>query len=122
MTKIRFTTNKPATFRSVRPAPLLMALAAGALLITNANAQEGDPNRGAALFSTCSACHEATSTKEKVGPGLKGLFGRNRLVNGQKPSEQAVRKILDAGGSKMPSFAGMPKRQKDDLIAYLMTL
>ena len=105
----------------LRPRLILLAVA-GSIFISAANAQDGDPYRGATLFATCSNCHEANSTKEKVGPGLKGLFNRPKLVNGQKPSEQAVRRIIDTGGNKMPSFAKLPKRQKDDLIAFLMTL
>jgi len=84
---------------------------------------EGDPVRGELVFATCASCHEAKSTKEKVGPGLKGLFARPKLLsNGKKPTEPIIRGIIDKGGQNMPSFSALPERQKSDLLAYLKTL
>lgn len=37
---------------------------------------KGDADAGKRVFNRCRACHDATSTRTRVGPGLKGLFGR----------------------------------------------
>ena len=82
-----------------------------------------DPAKGKAVFSqNCAGCH-ATSDQKMMGPGLKGLFKKDKLANGQKPTEAAVRAKIDAGGSAMPAYKNTLKpEQKDDLIAYLKTL
>lgn len=36
----------------------------------------GDPDAGKRVFNKCKACHEASSARNKVGPTLKGMFGR----------------------------------------------
>ena len=51
------------------------ALAVLGLLATAAQA-DGDAEKGKKVFAKCKACHEASVEKNKVGPHLKGLFGR----------------------------------------------
>lgn len=41
-----------------------------------AAAATGDPDAGKRVFNKCKACHEASSAKNKIGPTLKGMFGR----------------------------------------------
>ncbi|API51184.1 cytochrome C [Rhizobium leguminosarum] len=55
---------------------LLIATSVIALCPGNAGAQEGDATAGAAVFKKCATCHVADSDTNKVGPSLKGLFGR----------------------------------------------
>ena len=52
-----------------------VALAVLGLLATGAQA-DGDAEKGKKVFAKCKACHEASVEKNKVGPYLKGLFGR----------------------------------------------
>lgn len=43
---------------------------------TEVASAEGDPKAGKRVFNKCRSCHEATTTKNKMGPSLHGLFGR----------------------------------------------
>ena len=88
-------------------------------------AAEGDPKKGEALFiDNCSACHEAASTEARVGPGLKGLFKKEKLVTGKPPSDENVRSIINDGTSAMPPMGSAFKDEpeKDHVITYLKTL
>jgi len=83
----------------------------------------GDAAKGKAQFEKCSACHNADSTERKMGPGLKGLFQKEKLSDGKKPTEANIRTKIDEGGNGMPPYKDMMKpAEKDDLIAYLKTL
>ena len=94
-----------------------LALAGGAF------AAKGDPEKGKEVFQQCGVCHNADSTEKKMGPGLKGLFSRDKLNNGKKPNEENVRSQIDEGGKGMPAYKDMlSDEEKDDLIAYLKTL
>jgi mono/diheme cytochrome c family protein len=54
---------------------------------------------------------------------LKGLFSRDKMNNGKKPTEANVRAKVDEGGNGMPAYKEMlSDDEKDDLIAYLKTL
>ena len=88
------------------------------------SAGKGDAAKGKAAFdSTCGVCHNADSDVKKMGPGLKGLFKKDKLVNGKKPTDGSVRARVDEGGSGMPAYKDMlSDAEKDDLIAYLKTL
>jgi cytochrome c len=85
--------------------------------------KKGDPDKGKEVFQQCSVCHNADSTEKKMGPGLKGLFSRDKMNNGKKPTEANVRAKVDEGGNGMPAYKEMlSDDEKDDLIAYLKTL
>jgi len=85
--------------------------------------KKGDPEKGKELFQQCSVCHNADSTEKKMGPGLKGLFSRDKMTNGKKPTDATVREKIDEGGNGMPAYKEMlSEEEKDDLIAYLKTL
>lgn len=85
----------------------------------------GNPvDRGRQIFaSRCAGCHNAGSMAAKVGPGLKGLFGRQSLVNGEPVNTEDVRTFIERGGNGMPAFGdALTAAQLDDLIAYLKAL
>src|SRR6266481_6738038 len=85
--------------------------------------KKGDPEKGKELFQQCGVCHNADSTEKKMGPGLKGLFSREKMNNGKKPTDATVRERIDEGGQGMPASKEMlSEEEKDDLIAYLKTL
>ena len=85
--------------------------------------KKGDPEKGTEVFQQCTPCHNADSTEKKMGPGLKGLFSRDKLNNGKKPTEENIRSKVDEGGNGMPAYKEMlSDDEKDDLIAYLKTL
>jgi cytochrome c2 len=86
-------------------------------------AAKGDAAKGKEVFEQCGVCHNADSDEKKMGPGLKGLFKRDKMNNGKKPTEANIRGRVDEGGSGMPAYKDMlSDQEKDDLIAYLKTL
>lgn len=79
--------------------------------------------KGKAVFEQCGVCHNADSTEKKMGPGLKGLFKKDKLANDKKPTEANIRAKIDEGGNGMPPYKELlSDTEKDDLIAYLKTL
>src|SRR5579862_4549538 len=61
-------------------------------------AAKGDAAKGKAVFEdNCAICHNADSTEDKVGPGLKGLFkkGPHKLADGTEHKEHTVQIIRD---------------------------
>src|ERR1700758_182950 len=96
------------------------ALAAGSSV---AFAQKGDAAKGKDVFDQCSVCHNADSTEKKIGPGLKGLFKHDKLVNGKPVTDANVRAKIDEGGNGMPGYKDiLSDQERADLIAYLKTL
>ena len=84
---------------------------------------KGDPAKGKEVFEQCAMCHNADSEEKKMGPGLKGLFKRDKLGDGKKASEANIRTRIDEGGNGMPGYKDtLDDQQKEDLIAYLKTL
>jgi cytochrome c len=87
------------------------------------SAGKGDAAKGKEVFEQCAVCHNADSEDKKMGPGLKGLFKRDKMTNGKKPTEANIRARVDEGGQGMPAYKDMlSDQEKDDLIAYLKTL
>src|SRR3977135_1315966 len=64
----------------------------------------GDAEKGKEVFQQCGVCHNADSTEKKMGPGMKGLFSRDKMTNGKKPTEANVRAKIDEGGNGMPAY------------------
>jgi cytochrome c len=94
-----------------------------ALPVVSAAGKKGDAAKGKEIFEQCGVCHNADSTEKKMGPGLKGLFSRDKMVNGKKPTEANVRAKVDEGGNGMPAYKEiLSDEEKDNVIAYLKTL
>jgi cytochrome c len=94
-----------------------------ALVPAFAGDKKGDPEKGKEVFQQCSVCHNADSMEKKMGPGLKGLFSREKMTNGKKPTDANVREKIDEGGNGMPAYKEMlSDDEKDDLMGYLKTL
>jgi len=99
----------------------LAGIALGASLALAA--EKGDPAKGKEVFEQCGVCHNADSTEKKMGPGLKGLFKKQKLANGQKVSDESVMKIINSGGNGMPAYEEMlSDEERANLLAYLKTL
>jgi cytochrome c len=99
---------------------LCVALAAGSEVMLSAG--KGDAAKGKAVFDQCTPCHSVDSDK-KMGPGLKGLYKKDKMANGKKPTDATVKARIDEGGSGMPAYKDMlSDAEKDDLLAYLKTL
>jgi len=101
-----------------------MLCALAAVLCGVSPAAANDAAKGKELFEEqCSVCHEVASTEKKMGPGLKGLFKRDKMANGQKPTVENVRKVILEGGNGMPAYAEiLSKEEIEHLLAYLKTL
>src|SRR5262249_11305173 len=94
-------------------------------LIVVVSAFAADAAKGKETFeANCAVCHNADSTERKMGPGLKGLFKREKLVNGKATNEANVLGIINEGsGGLMPPMGdALTKAEKEDVIAYLKTL
>ena len=77
----------------------------------------------------CALCHYADQTKNKIGPGLKGVMKNKELPFSHKPATVAnVREQIEKGNPKgkpmpMPPFAGkLSVKDMSNLIAYLKAL
>ena len=105
---------------------LAFSLAVVALAGLSLSAQEkkaADPKEGEKLFEQCSVCHAADSDEKKMGPGLKGLFKKEKMANGKKPTEENVKAVINAGGNGMPPYEEMlTADEKEHVLAYLKTL
>ena len=107
--------------RPYRILTVSIAFAASATLALAA----GDAAKGKTVFESnnCSGCHAADSTEQKMGPGLKGLYKKDKLANGKKPSDATVKAQIEAGGGGMPPYKDvLSDAEKTDLLAYLKTL
>src|SRR5260370_36144042 len=67
-------------------------------------AADGDAKKGEAVFDNCAVCHNSDSTETKIGPGLKGLFKREKLVNGQPVLEDNVKALITESSDSVPPF------------------
>ena len=84
---------------------------------------KGDAAKGKTVFERCAVCHNADSAEKKMGPGMKGLYKKDKMADGKKPTDATVRSKIDEGGGGMPSYKdSLSDQEKDDLIAYLKTL
>ena len=104
----------------------LLACAALSLTLVSGLAfaqKPGDAAKGKEVFEQCGVCHSADTVEKKMGPGLKGLYKRAKLINGQKPSDAAILALVNKGKGAMPAFAEvLSADEKADLLAYLKTL
>jgi cytochrome c len=86
-------------------------------------AQKGDAAKGKEVFDQCSVCHNADSTEKKIGPGLKGLFKRDKLASGKPVTDANVLSQINDGGNGMPAYKDiLSDQEKADVLAYLKTL
>ena len=83
----------------------------------------GDAAKGKAIFEQCAVCHSADTDEKKMGPGLKGLFKKDKMANGKKPTDATVMTKINEGGNGMPPYKDvLSDGEKDDVLAYLKTL
>jgi mono/diheme cytochrome c family protein len=96
-----------------------LTLAAGSNVLWS----KGDAAKGKELFGQCGVCHNADNDEKKMGPGLKGLYKKDKMTNGKKPTDATVKAKIDEGGQGMPAYKDMlSDQEKEDLLAYLKTL
>ena len=101
----------------------IMTVALTGSVLLFGSAKKPDAAKGKEVFEQCSVCHNADSSEKKMGPGLKGLFAKDKLPNGKKPTEANVKAKIDEGGNGMPAYKEMlSDDEKADVLAYLKTL
>ena len=102
---------------------ILTLTSLGLLLAVGLPLTAADAKKGQDAFESCAPCHNSDSTEAKVGPGLKGLFKREKLVNGKPVNEVNVKALITDGSGAMPPFGdAISAEDKDNIIAYLKTL
>ncbi len=83
----------------------------------------GDAAKGKDVFDQCSVCHSATTDEKKMGPSLKGLFKRPKLMNGKPVNDANVLDQINSGGNGMPAYGDiLSADDKANVLAYLKTL
>jgi len=86
-------------------------------------ALKGDPAQGKVIFEQCQICHDGSTVETKIGPGLKGLFKKEKMPSGKKTSNANVMEKINQGGKQMPPHMNvLTDHEKENLLAYLMTL
>jgi mono/diheme cytochrome c family protein len=104
-------------------------LAASLLLVLlgflgTAQAADGNAENGKALFekNQCSVCHKTDSKEKTIGPGLKGVKD-GKLPSGKDATYENILENINTGGGGMPSFKDrLSDTEKNDVIAYVLTL
>jgi cytochrome c len=102
---------------------LLTLATLGLFLAAGLPLNAADAKKGEAAFENCSVCHNSDSTETKIGPGLKGVFKREKLVNGKPVNEANIKALITEGSGGMPPFGdSISSEDKDNIIAFLKTL
>ena len=94
------------------------------LLLAAALAQtKGDASKGGDIFAdNCFTCHDPYSAKIKIGPGLKGVK-EGRLPSGRPATHDTILAVINGGVDEMPPFKErLTEQEKEDVIAYVMSL
>jgi mono/diheme cytochrome c family protein len=85
--------------------------------------KKGNPSAGKDVFEgKCSDCHNADSKEAKDGPGLQGVKD-GKLPSGKAATHDVILDLVNRGRDAMPPFKDiLSDQQKEDLIAYVLTL
>jgi len=96
----------------------------GGASVSATEIKERTARQGAVVFNqNCADCHYADKAENKIGPGLKGLFKREKLpVSGRPVTDANVRKQVKTPFQNMPAFGELPEGDMDSLMAFLNTL
>ena len=121
---------------------IVLAAAAAVTLATTPAFAEGDAAKGEKVFKKCQACHAATEEKNKVGPHLVNIVGRQAAsVEGYKYGEGITAKAAEigawdeaklsedladpktfVGGKTKMAFKLAKEDERADVIAYLKSV
>jgi mono/diheme cytochrome c family protein len=104
----------------IAPVPLNLAGKNRALV---GLAHTADQSAGKALFEIkCGVCDATESSERRIGPALKGVKDGS-VPSRKNATPDAILKQIENGGGGMPVFRELlTKDQKEDIIAYIMTL
>jgi mono/diheme cytochrome c family protein len=84
---------------------------------------KGDAEAGKSVFEAqCLDCHNSDSNEAKTGPGLKGVKD-GKLPSGMKATHDNILELVNEGRDEMPAFKEiLTAKQKEDVVAYVLTL
>ena len=104
--------------------PRRAALAALLLATAVVRPAEASSRPGVDVFTqTCAVCHFADSTERKVGPGLQGLYQRERLpISGDVVTDARIVRQIRRGSGAMPLHLDLTESDVTSLLSYLRAL
>lgn len=77
-------------------------------------------SKGKDVVAQCTGCHNIDTDEKKVGPSLKGLFKRQKLLDGNPATETNIRLVIKKGRGGMPAYGELLSAdQVDLLVAFL---
>lgn len=77
-------------------------------------------SKGKDVVAQCTGCHSIDTDEKKVGPSLKGLFKRQKLLDGSPATETNIRLVIKRGRGGMPAYGDiLSADQVDLLVAFL---
>ena len=89
---------------------------------TSTTVAQGNSDQGKQLFeSNCATCH-AIDDKKIVGPGLKGIYSKSALPNGQPVNDANLAQWMKTGDAQMPGNPAMSAQDEANISSYLKTL
>ena len=91
---------------------LVIAAALGVAVAASGSAAAADVAAGEKVFKKCKACHTIEAGgKNKIGPNLAGIFGRQAaLVEGYKYSKALRRSEITWDDTNMTEWLASPKK------------
>ena len=116
-----------------------LSIAAGLMVISSTSMAAGDVEKGKEVFKKCALCHTNEAGKNKLGPSLFGIVGRqsasvagysysDAMKNFNKTWDKATLDTYIANprevvpGTKMVFPGIKDKAERDALLDYLETL
>jgi cytochrome c len=79
-----------------------------------------DASKGKDVVAQCTGCHSIDTDEKKVGPSLKGLFKKQKLLDGSPATEANIRLVIKRGRGGMPTYGDtLSADQVDLLVAFL---
>lgn len=79
--------------------------------------------KGREVFQSCASCHNILTDARKSGPSLRTLYGKVRLINGKRTTDENVTNLILEGYNGMPSYRYLLRPEdRASLIVYLKTL
>ena len=102
----------------------MRAAAAAAALLSTTPGATAPARDGAEVFGQmCAICHFPDSIERKVGPGLGGIYRRERLpVSGDPVRDARVTRQIRQGSGAIPSHPHLSADDVAALLRYLRTL
>src|ERR1700722_15244562 len=61
-------------------------------------------SKGRDVVAQCTGCHNIDNDEKKLGPSLKGLFKKQKLLDGSPATEANIRLVITKGRGGMPAY------------------